>query len=155
MTSTPVQYLTPEGRTKLESELAELVHVRRKQVADELRRAIQEGDLSENFGYIEMKRQQALLEGRIMELQALLAKAETVEAGQNSHAVIGSTVQIQERGEQPETYQIVGPAEANPRLGRISHESPLGKAIMGHRAGDVVEAQTPGGAISITILSIR
>jgi len=64
-------------------------------------------------------------------------------------------VQIQERGEQPETYQIVGPAEANPRLGRISHESPLGKAIMGHRAGDVVEAQTPGGAISITILSIR
>lgn len=155
MTNGQVHYLTPEGRDKLQSELEELTTVRRKQIADDLRRAIEEGDLSENFGYAETKRQQALLEGRIHEIQALLANAATLESGNNTHASLGSTVQIQEPGQEPETYQIVGPAEANPRLGRISHESPLGKAILGHRPGDNVEAETPGGTLSFKILSLQ
>ncbi len=155
MTNGQVHYLTPEGREQLQSELEELTTVRRKQIADDLRRAIEEGDLSENFGYTETKRQQALLEGRIREIQSLLANATTLENNNNSHASLGSTVQIQEPGQEPETYQIVGPAEANPRLGRISHESPLGRAILGHRPGDDVEADTPGGKLSFKILSLQ
>jgi transcription elongation factor GreA len=155
MTSGPVQYLTPDGRARLQSELDELTTVRRRQIEDALRQAIREGDLSENFGYSETKRQQGMLEGRIREIESLLAKSETLESTGNSHAALGSTVEIQEPGQAPERYQIVGPAEANPRLGRISNESPLGKALLGHRPGDQVEANTPGGTRSFEILSIE
>jgi transcription elongation factor GreA len=155
MASTPILYLTPEGRARIQSELDDLTTVGRKQIADDLRRAIQEGDLSENFGYSETKRQQALLEGRIRELQTLLNNSEILKNSGNSHVTLGSTVEIQEPGEKPETYQIVGPAEANPRQGRISHESPLGRAILGHCAGDDVEAETPGGVLSFRILDVR
>ncbi|MGI6368105.1 MAG: transcription elongation factor GreA [Anaerolineae bacterium] len=148
------QYLTPEGRARLQDELTELTSVRRKEIAEALKRAIEEGDLSENFGYSETKRQQAMLEGRIQELQTLLANAVVLEASSSSSAGLGSTVQIQEAGQPVETYQIVGPAEASPRLGRISHESPLGHSLLGHHAGDNVEIQTPGGTRRITIISI-
>ena len=150
-----VHYLTPDGRARIESELQELTTVRRKQIADDLRRAIQEGDLSENFGYSETKRQQALLEGRIKELQALLARSETLAGPTGVNAALGSTVVIQEPGQKPEKYQIVGRAEANPRLGRISNESPLGQAILGHAAGDQIEANTPGGTLSFRLISIE
>jgi transcription elongation factor GreA len=155
MASTPVQYLTPEGRARLQSELDELTTAGRKQIADELRRAREEGDLSENFGYSETKRQQALLEGRIREIQSLLNKSEVLENTSNGRVTLGSTVEIQEPGEKPETYQLVSTAEANPRQGRISHESPLGRAILGHCAGDDIEADTPGGVLSFKILNIK
>jgi transcription elongation factor GreA len=155
MASTPVQYLTPEGRASFQSELDEVTTVGRKQIADDLRRAIQEGDLSENFGYAETRRQQAMLEGRIRELQSLLNRSEVLENTYSGLVTLGSTVEIQEPGEEPEIYQIVGPAEANPRERRISHESPLGRAILGHCAGDDVEADTPGGLLSFRILSIK
>ncbi len=155
MTNGQVHYLTPEGRNELQSELTELTTVRRKQIADDLRRAIEEGDLSENFGYSETKRQQALLEGRIREIETLLANATTLENSNSAHVSLGSTVRIQEPGQEPETYQIVGPAEANPRMKRISHESPLGRALLGHHPGDSVEAETPGGKLLFKILDLQ
>jgi transcription elongation factor GreA len=153
--SGPVHYLTPEGKQKLQDELRELTTVRRQQIANDLRRAIEEGDLSENFGYSETKRQQALLEGRIHEVQAILATAETLTVGTDGFAALGSTVEIQEPGEKPECYQIVGPTEADPARGRISHVSPLGRAILGHRVGDHVEVNTPGGTLSFDILRVE
>ena len=148
-------YLTPEGKEKLEKELDRLKTVRRKEIADKLRRAIEEGDLSENFGYSESKREQAMLEGRILEISALLANAQVLAPNHGDHVGLGSTVVVAESGQEPETYRIVGPAEADPRQARISHESPLGKALLNHKVGDRVEIQTPGGAIEFEILSVE
>jgi len=153
--SGPVHYLTPEGKRDLERELLELTSVRRKEIAEELRRGIEEGDLSENFGYAETRRQQSLVEGRIRELESLLAQSAILEASGDGHAGLGSIVVIREPEQATERYQIVSPAEARPALGRISNESPLGRALLGHRAGDVVEASTPGGKRTIEILSIE
>ncbi len=154
MTGT-MQYLTPEGKEKLERELERLKTEGRRAVANNLRRAIEEGDLSENFGYTESKREQAMLEGRILEISTVLANAQVLEAHNGDQARIGSTVTITEAGRSPERYQIVGPAEADPAKGRISHESPLGKALLGHKPGDQVEAKTPGGVLHIEILAIE
>ncbi len=150
-----VQYLTPEGKERLERELERLKKEGRQAVADNLRRAIEEGDLSENFGYTESKREQAMLEGRILEISAVLANAQVVQPHDGEHARIGSTVTVAESGRSPERYQIVGPAEADPRQGRISHESPLGKALLGHKSGDHVEARTPGGVLHFEILAVE
>jgi transcription elongation factor GreA len=155
MTSGPVQYLTPDGRRKLQDELNELVTVRRKEIADDLRRAIQEGDLSENFGYAETRRQQSRVEGRIRELQALLDNAETLDAPSGAHVTLGHTVWLREPGEPDDHFQIVGPAEANPREHRISHESPLGRALLGKRPGDRVQVETPGGAVTFEIVRVE
>jgi transcription elongation factor GreA len=150
-----VQYLTPEGKERLERELERLKTEGRQAVADSLRRAIEEGDLSENFGYTETKREQGMLEGRILEISAVLANAQLLEPHDGEQARIGSTVTVSEPGRSPERYQIVGPAEADPAKGRISHESPLGKALLGHKPGDKVEAKTPGGVLHFEILAIE
>ena len=149
-------FLTLEGLQKLEEELEFLTTVRRPEVARDIHEAKMDGDVSENAGYEEAKRQQAFLEGRIMTIDALLKNAVLIESGQtNDTAVLGARVTVVEEGFQPETYTIVGSAEANPGAGRISNESPLGKALMGHKAGDKVAYDSPGGRIAMEILEIE
>jgi len=149
-------YLTPEGAQKLKAELEELRGPRRQALAKRLRHAIQQGDLSENADYITAKEEQAFLEGRILELESILREAVIVENGGAAGEVgIGSTVVVSMDGGARETFQVVGVAEARPREGKISHESPIGQALFGHRPGDVVRASTPGGEIELVILEIR
>ncbi len=149
-------YLTPEGAQKLRKELEELRGPQRQQIAARLRQAIQMGDLSENADYIAAKEAQAFLEGRIQELEAILKRAQVVEHDRESGVVqIGCTVVVVENGRPPETFHIVGLKEADPRKGRISHQSPIGKALLGKRAGDVVVAKTPGGKLELRILDIK
>jgi transcription elongation factor GreA len=149
-------YLTPDGRDKLQSELDYLTNVRRVEVADAIREAKLDGDVSENAGYEEAKRQQGFLEGRIMTLEGMLKSAVLIQPdGASDNVVLGSQVTVSEEGFEPESYAIVGSAEANPGDGRISNESPLGKALMGHRVGDRVSFDTPGGPVEVEILAIE
>jgi len=148
-------YLTPEGAAKLQTELKELTGPRREEIAQRLRSAIQMGDLSENADYHKAKEDQSFLEGRIQEIEAVLRNAVIIEKKQSDVVMVGSTVTVQEDNLSPETYYLVGAKEADPRNGKISNESPIGKALMDHRAGDVVEAETPGGKIRFKILKIE
>ncbi|HEY4666462.1 MAG TPA: transcription elongation factor GreA [Anaerolineales bacterium] len=149
-------YLTAEGAAKLRKELEELKGPRRLEMADRLRKAVRQGDLSENADYISAKEQQAFLEGRILELESVLRNATIVERKASSERVeIGSTVVVLEQDESRSTFQIVGAKEANPRAGKISHESPIGKALLGKKVGQSAEATTPGGPIRFKVLEIR
>ncbi len=149
-------YLTPEGEAKLKAELAELKGPRREELAKRLRSAIQMGDLSENADYHKAKEDQGFLEGRIQEIEALLRNAVIIEKNTNKDVVaIGSHVTIQEDDFDPETYHLVGPTEADPSQGKISHESPIGKALMDKKVGETAEAETPGGTIQFKILKIE
>jgi transcription elongation factor GreA len=149
-------YLTREGSAKLKAELAELRGPKRDALAKRLRHAVQQGDLSENADYISAKEEQGFLEGRILELETILREAVVVDPPQASDEVaLGTTVVVAVDGGSPETYQLVGMKEADPRRGKITHESPIGRALMGRRVGDTVEAVTPGGALRLRILEIR
>ncbi len=149
-------YLTQEGADKLKKELEELKGPRREEIAKRLRSAIQMGDLSENADYHKAKEDQGFLEGRIQEIEYMLRNAVIIEAnGRRDVVGIGNHVTIQEGGAEPETYHVVGAKEADPRKGRISNESPIGRAIMDHKVGDVVQADTPGGKLSFKILKIE
>lgn len=149
------QYLTPEGEAKLKAELAELTGHRREELAQRLRSAIQMGDLSENADYHKAKEDQAFLEGRIQEIEAILRTATVVEKKQSDVVIIGSHVTIQEDGFDPETFYVVGAREADPRNGKISNESPIGSALMGHKVGDTVDADTPGGKTRLKVLKVE
>src|SRR5687768_16535781 len=142
-------YLTPEGAAKLRAELAELTGPRREELSKRLRAAIQMGDLSENADYHKAKEDQSFLEGRIQEIEAVLRTAVIVEKTHSDVVTVGSTVTVQEEDFDPETYYVVGAKEADPRHGKISNESPIGNALMNHKVGDVVEAETPSGKIRI------
>jgi transcription elongation factor GreA len=156
MTQLHQYHLTPEGESKLKAELAELTGPRRVELAARLRSAIQMGDLSENADYHKAKEDQAFLEGRIQEIQAILHNSVIIEERADKGAVaIGSHVTIQEQDGPPETYHLVGPTEADPRSGKISHESPIGRALMDKKVGDMAEAETPGGKIKFKILKIE
>lgn len=156
MTTNQETFLTPEGHEKLQAELDHLTTVRRVEVAEAIREAKLDGDVSENAGYEEAKRQQAFLEGRILTVQGMLKSAVLIEPnGRSDTVVLGSQVTVAEEGFEPESYAIVGSAEANPGDGRISNESPLGKALMGHGAGDKVSFDTPGGPVEVEILAIE
>jgi transcription elongation factor GreA len=150
-------YLTAEGAARLKEELAELKGPQREALAHRLRDAIQMGDLSENADYHKAKEDQAFLEGRIQELEYILANAEVVEESQAKREIVfvGAKVTIQEDDFEPEFFHIVGAKEADPRSGKISHESPYGKALMEHKVGDVVEAETPSGKVRLKILAIE
>lgn len=149
-------FLTPEGYQKLEEELALLKTVRRPEVAAAIHEAKMDGDVSENAGYEEAKRQQAFLEGRIITVETMLKNAVLIEAnGQSDTVILGSRVTVVEDGFDPETYTIVGSAEANPGDGRISNESPLGKALIGRKEGDTVRFETPGGQVEMKLISIE
>jgi transcription elongation factor GreA len=153
---TQPNYLTPEGEEKLKTELEELKGPRREELSQRLRSAIQMGDLSENADYHKAKEDQGFLEGRIQELESILRNAVIIEkaAGQD-FVFIGAHVTIQEGNEEPETYHLVGPTEADPRKGKISHESPIGKALLDKRVGDFAEAETPGGKLKFKVLKIE
>ena len=150
-------YLTSEGAERLRIELAYLKGPEREALSKRLRFAIQQGDLSENADYHKAKEDQAFLEGRIQELEYLLKNATIIEAASGEREVVevGATVTVQEEDYPEETYYIVGAKEADPRNGRISNESPIGRAIIGARQGDVVTAETPGGQVRLKIVKIE
>ena len=148
-------HLTEEGIENLRVELVELQGPKRDELARRLREAIQQGDLSENADYSATKEEQAFVEGRIQEIEAILGSAVVIENKHSDVIDIGSRVTIQEKGFDPETYHLVGPQEAKPTEGRISHESPIGSAIIGHKAGDTVKAETPGGEMKLKILKVE
>jgi transcription elongation factor GreA len=149
-------YLTPEGEAKLRAELQELKGPKREELAKRLRAAIQMGDLSENADYHKAKEDQGFLEGRIQEIEFILRNAVIIEKNANQDVVaIGCHVTIQEKGNPPETYHVVGVKEADPRNGKISNESPIGRAIMDHKVSDVVEVETPGGKVKFKIVKIE
>ena len=151
-----IQYLTAEGFEKLQAELSHLKTTRRQEVAKRLQDAIDEGyRLSEDPEYEAAKNEQAFIEGRILELEQLLANARIIENGHSDTVSLGSKVTIREDGAESEFYTIVGEAEANPREGRISHESPIGLALLGKKVGETAVAQTPNGAIQFKILRIE
>jgi transcription elongation factor GreA len=148
-------FLTPEGYRKLEEELDLLKSVRRAEVAAAIHEAKMDGDVTENAGYEEAKRQQAFLEGRIMMIESMLKNAVLIETdGPSDTVILGSRVTVVEDGFEPESYTIVGSAEANPGHGRISNESPLGKALIGRKVGDTVAFQTPGGQVAMKLIGI-
>ncbi len=157
MTDKPT-YLTRDGRAKLEAELELLTTVERKGVAERIAAAKELGDISESGEYEDAKKSQAILEGRIRELKSLLSRAETIDEEQigNGEVRVGSqvTVRFDEDGEE-ETWMIVGSAEANPRQGRISNESPIGSAILGKRSRQKVTVQTPSGVMKLTIVKVK
>ena len=148
-------YLTPEGEIKLRAELAELKGPRREELAQRLRSAIQMGDLSENADYHKAKEDQGFLEGRIQEIENILRTAIIIEKSQGDVVSVGSHVTIQEADFDPETFYVVGAKEADPRNGKISNESPIGSALMNHKVGDVIEADTPGGKLRFKILKVE
>lgn len=152
-----VTYLTEEGEKKLRAELAELSGPVRHELSKRLRSAIQMGDLSENADYKQAKEEQGFIEGRIQELIQLLGNVEIIDekSKANDTVEIGSKVTIQEDKEPKETYFLVGPQEADPAKGRISYSSPIGIALIGHKVGDEVTAQSPMGPIQFKILEIQ
>jgi transcription elongation factor GreA len=156
MTEKQITYLTAEGAAKIETELKDLKGPQREALARRLRDAIQMGDLSENADYHKAKEDQAFLEGRILELEASLRNAIIVKENRGPKDIVevGVRVTVQEVGFDPEVYHMVGAKEADPRAGKISHESPIGRTLMGHRVGDTVEADTPGGKIKLKVLKI-
>ncbi len=151
------KYLTEEGAAELRRELEELKSVKRPQLAAKLKEAISQGDLSENADYHDAKEQQGFLEGRILYLENLLYSAKIVsDNGAKTNVVnVGSEVTVQEGKESPETYTIVGAAEANTREGKISNESPLGRALMGRKVGDTVHVDAPAGQLTFKIKAIK
>jgi transcription elongation factor GreA len=149
-------YLTPEGAEKVKAELKEMIEVKRPEIATRLREAIRMGDLSENADYIMAKEDQAFLEGRILELQELLRTATIITADADTSTVtMGNRVTVQESAQDPEVFLLVGAKEADPRQGKISNESPIGRALLGKRVGDTVKVETPAGAFKLKIVKIE
>jgi transcription elongation factor GreA len=146
-------YLTAEGLTKLKAELNRLITAERPRVAARIHDAKLDGDISENAEYEDAKQEQSFLEGRIATLEAQLKNAEVIAKGNGDRVAIGSKVVIK-GSDGEETFTIVGSAEAAPREGRISNESPVGAALMGHRKGEKITVQAPSGPIEYTLLKI-
>jgi transcription elongation factor GreA len=153
MNTKPV-YLTAEGLAKLTAELNQLITVERPRVAARIHEAKLDGDISENAEYEDAKQEQSFLEGRIATLEGQLKNAEVIAATNGRDRVsIGSTVVIT-GADGEETFTIVGSAEASPREGRISNESPVGVALMGRKKGDKVIVKAPAGPVSYTVVSV-
>ena len=155
----PPSFLTRQGYLKLQEELEQLRTVKRAQVAQRLHEAVEgSGDLGVDLDaeYEAAKNEQAFVEGRIQELEILLANAHVIEETTKKDVVqVGARVTIKENGTEEECYTIVGPAEASPREGRISNESPLGRALLDHRAGDIVRVDAPGGSFTVQIVKVE
>jgi transcription elongation factor GreA len=149
-------FLTVEGQRKLEEELEYLRTVRRAEVAERIQAAKEEGDITENAAYDYAKEEQAFVEGRIQALETTLRKAITIEGGSTEEVGLGTRVTVMERGgDTLETYRIVGSVEADPKKGRISNESPIGKALLAHRVGEEIAVSTPSGILHFQIISIE
>ena len=149
-------HITPEGLEGVRNELHQLTTVRRPAIVAKIKAAREFGDLSENFEYHAAKNEQGMMEARINELEAIVKNHVLIETKATTGVVdMGSTVRFSEDGAGEETYRIVGPAEADPKAGRVSYESALGKALIGHRVGEEVEIKTPNGTYSVRIVSIE
>lgn len=148
--------LTQEGLTNLENELQELKVVRRKDVASKIKEARGQGDLSENAEYDAAKEEQAEIESRILVIENMLRNAEIITSDSTTNTVnIGNSVKLFDiEFEEEVTYTLVGSAEADPFNGKISNESPIGAAVLGHKIGDTIQAETPDGVIEFKILEI-
>lgn len=147
--------ITKEGVEKMQKELEDLRTTKRAEVAQRLKEAIAMGDLSENSEYDEAKNAQAFLEGRIVQLEQQIRTAQIIVKGKKNRIDVGSTVTIEDMEEYvKETVTIVGSAESNPFEGRISNESPVGRALVGAKAGDIVEADAPNSVIKYKVISI-
>src|SRR5947207_6436988 len=144
-------HITPEGLEAVQRELDELTTQKRPNIVAKIKAARELGDLSENFEYHAAKNEQGMMEARVKELEAIVKNHVIIEARTEKSVVgMGNTVRFAEDGADEETYRIVGPAEADPKAGRVSYESALGKALIGHRVGDAVDINTPGGRYSVT-----
>ncbi len=153
-------YVTKEGLKKLEEELEYLRTVKRAEIAQRLHEAMEEGDVDENAEYDDAKNQQAFVEGRILTLETMIRSAVVIEESgkkRRSEVVLGSVITVQEVGNSGETekYSLVGSAEADPRVGRISNESPLGRALLGKRVGEEVTISAPAGKLTFKIVAIN
>ena len=150
--------LTEEGLERLEEELQELRTRRRADVASAIREAQELGTAQIDGQYEDAKNQQAFLEGRILEIQKMLEGAELIDeraAHKSKEVRIGSTVTVRGKSGAKQTFQLVGPAEAKPAEGRISHESPVGQALLGKKRNDKVKVSAPGSNTTMTIVSVR
>ena len=149
-------FLTPEGHQRLEQELTHLRTVRRQEVARRLHQALEEGDILENAELEDARNEQAFVEGRILQLESMLRNAVIIEkAGPRETVGLGSHVTVVEEGGPPETYHIVGSAEADPAQGLISNESPLGRALMGQKVGEKAVVNAPAGVLVFEIVGIQ
>jgi transcription elongation factor GreA len=149
-------YLTKAGLTKLEAEYEELTTNGRKKIADMIKTAKEYGDLSENSEYADAKDQQVFTEGRIAELEHILKNAAIIDESHNNctQVNVGCSVHVEvNKGEME--FMIVGSAEADPEKGWISNESPIGKALLGKKAGDIIEIEVPAGKIQYKIKKIK
>ena len=153
----PTSFLTREGYAKLQEELDFLRTKKREEIAQRLHEAMEGGELIENAEYEAAKNEQAFVEGRIKELEILLATARLIDENQKGSDIVqvGSTVTIQEDGMEAEIYTIVGAAEANPSMGRISNESPLGKSLLNKKPGEKVQVDAPQGAFTVSLLKVE
>ena len=147
-------YLTQAGLEKLKEEYVQLTGIRRKEVAEKLQKARELGDVSENAAYDAARDEQAFVEGRIEELDSLLKNVAVVEKEKAGLVQVGSTVKVHLDGNERE-FQIVGAPEADPSGGKISHESPLGQALLGKKVGDQVEIEAPAGKLIYHVLGIN
>ncbi len=147
-------YLTAEGKSSLEEELTHLKMTRRPEVADRIQQAKLDGDISESGEYEDAKNEQAWVEGRIRTLEHMLQNAKVIEGVKSDTIALGSQVKLRDGEGEEYDWTMVGSAEANPRQSRISNESPVGKALMGHKKGDKVRVETPGGIEEFTILKV-
>lgn len=149
--------MTLEGKKKLEEELEDLKTNKRAEVIKRIKIARSFGDLSENSEYESAKDEQSFVEGRIKEIDNMLNHAEIID-NENVDAdevSVGKSVTFQEDDDDPETYQIVGAAEADPLNGKISNESPIAKGLVGHKKGEKVTVTTPGGEMTVTIIDVQ
>jgi transcription elongation factor GreA len=149
-------HITPEGLEAVQQELDELTSQKRPSIVAKIKAARELGDLSENFEYHAAKNEQGMMEARVKELESIIKNHVLIEARTEKGVVgMGNTVRFAEDGADEERYRIVGPAEADPKAGRVSYESALGKALIGHRVGDEVDINTPGGRYSVRITGIE
>jgi transcription elongation factor GreA len=146
--------LTKEGLDKLVQELEELRTVRRSEVAERIKYAKNFGDISENAEYEDAKNEQGMLEGRILTLEKMVRNAVIIEEQSDGIVRVGSTVTVKDEFGQ-QTYTLVGPAEVDVSQGRISVESPVGRALMGHKVGEQVSVNTPGGERSVKLVKVN
>jgi len=154
MSDKPV-FLTAEGLVKLQAELEYLVTVRRREVAEMIYHAKGAGDITDNAEYEDTKNEQAFLEGRILTVEAMIRNAQIIDEGRVSDTVrLGSTVTVVDEDGFQETYTIVGSAEADPNKGRISNESPVGRALLGRRVGEEARVRVPAGELRLRIKAL-
>lgn len=147
-------HLTPERLEELKNELAKLKTEKRGDVAERLKRAKELGDLSENAEYMEARDEQVQVETRIAELEDMIKNAVLITQSKGDKVQIGSTIEVEKNGQQM-VLTIVGPNETDPTGGRISNESPLGKAFVGRLKGESVKVKTPAGEMTYKILSVK